>query len=577
MNLHIRVLSVAVALLSIGTGSLRAADAIPCEKRLPREAVAYVSFRNVDETKAQWALTQQGRLFQDEALADTRKALKEQFVELSKKIEEELGLSLSDLLEIPHGEVAASLTVSAAGKPLPTLMIDFGTNEEGARRLLEKGDARAKDAGWERATSEFDDTKLVLHTRKTEGDAASGPGSFAYFLKDSFLVAGSDLDALKAVIRRWDGKHESTLAENPVFKYIAERCRDKAQEIAPLVTWFVDPLTLVRAALAVQEDAPPQLAMAMAMLPVLGIDQFKGLGGTFDLARGDFDLVSRTLIYIDQPPKGLLNIFQFQENPQTPPKWVTADTTSYSSIQWDIAKAFAAIESIVDMLQGPGATARMIEQLAAEEQFGKLHLKKDLIDLLTGKIQVVGTRTGSGDDAEESQLYALELRNPTGMKGTLRKLARIPGVPLEEREFQGESIYEFSGGGLGLEGDAAIGVAQNQLIIATEVKQLERMLRGAAAGETLADSPAYKRIARRFPEKTATIGFDREDGSLESLIATLKRMSDAGVIGGDQADLIAKLPSAELLRKYLSSSGSFMQSDEHGFRIMSFTLKKEAE
>ena len=45
-------------------------------------------------------------------------------------------------------------------------------------------------------------------------------------MKDSFLVVGTDQAVLKTVLTRWDGKHDRVLAENDVYRYIVDKCRD---------------------------------------------------------------------------------------------------------------------------------------------------------------------------------------------------------------------------------------------------------------------------------------------------------------------------------------------------------------
>lgn len=559
-------------------GALVAEDAIPCERRLPRDVVAYVSFRNVAELRTQWALTQTSKMFQDEALADFRGAIASRIEDFSKETQEEIGLSLTDLLNILHGELAAALAIQGDGKPAAVLLLDFGSAEESVQKLLEKLGEQSKENELERVEEEFEETRLILYRAAAAEGNQAPQDKVGYFIKDTFLVVGTNAGALKDVINRWDGKHENILAENAVFRYIADKCRGESQDPAPLMNWFVDPLGIVKALIAIQPQPNPQVGMVLTMLPLLGVDRFKGAGGSFDMVRGEFDMVSRTLIYFDPPVRGLLKMFQFDAGGQTPPKWVSSQASSYFGINWNIAKAYSAAETLVDSLQGAGAFARMIDQLAENEQTGGVHLKKDIIDLFTGKIHVVGESSRSEEDSDEEYLVAAEVKATAGAKATLRKLAQIPGLQVKEREFQGEAIYEL--GSADDEDDETVRmgvvVAENHMMFATDVKQLERVLRGADGTESLADSANYKRIARRFPEKTASISFNHVDNPLKSLVTLLKSPGFAQM-WPDLAELGSKLPSAEALKQYASSSGGYMEPDERGLKMTSFSLGKTAE
>jgi hypothetical protein len=581
MNSRSRTLALVLAAqwaALLWAGALAADDAIPCERRLPRDVVAYVSFRNVAELRTQWALTETGKLTRDDALADLRGAVESKFAEFSKETEEEFGLGLNDLLNIPHGEVAAALAIQGDGKPAGVLLLDFGSQEEPVQKLLEKLAEYAKENGHERSEEDVEETRLVLYRAEAQEANQAPREVVGYFIKESFLVVGTSANSLKAVINRWDGKHENTLAENAVFRYIADKCRGESQDSAPLMNWFVDPLGIVKALIAAQPQANPQIGMVLTMLPLLGVDRFKGAGGSFDMVRGEFDMVSRTLIYLDPPVRGLLNMFQFDAGGQVPPKWVSSRVSSYFGINWNIAKAYSAAETLVDSLQGAGTFSRLIEQLAENEQAGGVHLKKDIIDQLTGKIHVVGESSGNEEDDEDKYLVAAEVKTAAGAKATLRKLAQVPGVQVKEREFQGESIYELESADEDDEDAVRMGVvvAENHMMFASDVKLLESVLRGADGTESLADSARYKRIARRFPEKTASIGFNHVDNPLKS-IATLLNSPGFTRLDPDLANLASKLPSAEALKKYAASSGSFMEPDERGLKITSFSLKKDAE
>jgi hypothetical protein len=313
------------------------------------------------------------------------------------------------------------------------------------------------------------------------------------------------------------------------------------------------------------------------------------------MAVGDFDGYSRTFLFAESSAKGILNLMQFDEGAVGPPAWVTSDVLSFSSTRWNLEKAYNSVESLVDMFAGPGTTARQLDELAENAETGNLHLKKDLIDQMTGAYVSVTDQVLQGDESSVRMLWALELRNANAMKGILARIAGIEGFPGTQRDFQGETIYEFripegafdnlgvpnltrlQAGGADDSGETTVGmaVADQRLLLALDVTLLEQVLRGPGDRELLSASPVYKKVASRFPARAASIGFSRGDLALESMLETLKsQMLQQATQGQLEIDIDPSLlPSAEVLKKYSAPSGSYMESDEKGLRWTSFTLR----
>lgn len=556
----------------------QAADAIPAERRLPREVVAYVSFRNAADFRTQFALSREGKLLSDESLADFRAAGMEKLNQVSAIITEHLGLGLTELVDLPHGEVAASLAVLPDGKLSGSVLLDFGDKEDAVRKMLDKLNERSNEQGLEKSEEEFEDTKLTIYKKAAEGAGQPAMDAVAWFIKDSFLVVGNTPQTLKSILTRWDGSHDGVLAENQVFRYVSDACRDSSQDAAPLLNWFVDPLGIAKAVVAAQPQNAMQAGMILSLLPAIGLDKFKGIGGSFDMARGDYDMVSRMIVYMEPPVKGVLNVFQFNPGSQVPPRWVTADAESYFTIHWSVDRAYLAIEGLVDSFQGAGALARLLQQFSENDEIGNIHVKKDLIDLLSGKVHVVGAPTPDDDDSDRF-LVALEVKDAGNARKTLRKLAQIQGVQFKEREFQGETLYEFEmpDTGDGEPSSAGIVVAENHLMFANDVKLLEQVLRGSEGRESLADSAEYKRIAARFPENAVGSSFARENDPLQAIRALVGNpfLLHSPLLADDgHASLADKLPAPEAVKKFSALSGSYVQPDERGLKIISFSLKQ---
>ena len=585
--------AIGFAVLAMGQGAF-ADEPIPSERRLPKNVVAYLSLRDVAEFKSQWSKTLFGQMVDDDALADFRADLLKHFNEASEKIESQLGLGLSDLLSIPHGEIAAAGLVLPGGKLSGVLFLDFGDRQETVQKLIDKA-SESLSENHKRTEEEVDDTKIIAY--QAEGEEGKKPqAAAAYFMKDSFLVIGTHVAALKEVLKRWDGRHDQTLADNETYHYILDKCRDETSDARPQFVWYLNPVTLAQSAVASLPQLPAQVGMAMGVIPIIGLDKFKGAGGTLDMAHGEFDTVSRTLIVLDRSNQGIVNAFQFDTAAMTPPKWLSSDWSGYMAINWNAAKAYSTVETLVDMLVGPGTLGNQVQNLA-DNQLGGIHLKKDVTDQLTGMFHIIEDDGASGGkSAAEGILYAIQIKNAAAARATLAKLAGLPGVKITEREFQGETLYEMETAGGDDDDDDEAGsgkmglvVTEGNVMIATDVRLLERVLRGVGDRETLADSAAYKHIARKFPAKTNSIGYNRQDTQLKDITDAMKSgqlnvyltaltggFDFFGLFDFSSVDF-SKLPDFDSLKKYMPPSGSFMEQDARGLKITSFSLRSESD
>ena len=554
--------------------SLYAADeAVGTDRLLPPDVAVYFSVPDVDELKARWAKTAMGNLTQDSNFEPFKQEIAKALEEVSSGIKSELGVSLKDLLNIPSGEFAFAVLTPPGKKISGALFLDFGDNEKTIDALLEKAEKALEDNGAESDDEKIDGTTVTTWTFKNGN--AQQPNQLVYFVKDTMIVATSDLGTAKSVLERWDGKHSDTFADNDNYNLILEKCRTDDED--GLFIWYLNPMGLIQAGVSQAAAANPQLALAMGFLEPLGINSLKAIGGSADMATEQFDSVSKTFLVIEQPTKGLMNVFQFPAVDQQPPKWVSANASAWFSLNWDIAGAYTAIESMVDMFRGPGSVAAVIDQLAQQEGGPKVHLKKDVIDVVSGRIQVVVEPGKKTDDepAQDRVVVALGLKDAKKFQATLNKITKMPGFPGNSREFKGATIIEFEvpdfSGSLETK-MAGLAISQDQLMFSNDVTAVESMLRGETGGDALVDSAAYKSVAAHLPTKSSIVSFSRSDSQIEALWEMAK---------GGQAGLFLpmidfeKLPSFDSVKKYLTPNGGYSVPDKKGVLFVSFGTKKK--
>ena len=578
----------------------QAAESVANPRRLPKNTVALATVRSLADFRAQFGQTSMARMLEDPAMKPFLEDLQSKLNDQGEQVRSALGMSLEELANIPTGEVTLAVTLGPnAGQFAATLFVDYHGQEEAFGKVLERINKGWDDLGITRTEEEIEGTPAYrLQIPETESPIKLVP---AWSQKDGVFLFTTHTDALKSILARWDGAHNETLAESEVYQYIVDRVKVDGSEKAPLMHWFVDPLSMLKGGLSVDPNMAFQAAMAMGVIQQIGVDKIKAMGGSWDIAEGDFDGHSRTFLYAEPSNRGVMNLMSFDEGATGPPSWMSAEATSFGSTRWNLEKAYNAVEEMVDMFAGAGTMARQLDEMADSPETGRLHLKRDFIDNLSGAYQTYSDTVGEGDEARQRMLIAFEVKNDKAMKETMQKIANIEGFPGTSREFQGTTIYELPLEGLmeGLNvpnltrvalrrqllqagvggagtGNMGMAISEQRMLMGFDVTILEQVLRGAGDRDTLAESPAYKRVTSRFPARAVSIGYTQGNVQLTTLLKALAEGPAQQLAGSAVAEMpfdVSKLPSDDQLRKYATPGGSYMELDDKGIRWSSFSLK----
>lgn len=555
------------AISSFAVANIVQADDMSAEKIFPKDTLVFFTIANVPEMGKDWEKTSIGQLVQDPAMKPFMDDVYAKKDEISKDyVEDTLGVSIDDLLKLPQGELTIALLEKPAQKLALVVVLEYGSNQEMLDKLLKKMDEELEKQNCELSTEEIEGVKVQIYNDKDQNP--NEINTIAYFTDKKKFVISNEVDAIKEVLSRWDGKSDDTLAQNEQHQYIQNQCKPDNGE--PVVKLFINPMGLIQAGISLAQSAFPQAGMAAGFLPLLGLDGLKGYGGAAGLDDGDFEGIGKFFLYCDNP-RGLVGVFNFPATELSPPSWVPATVGSYTAMNWNLAGAYTSIETLIDSFQGRGATARLVEQLADREP--NIHIKKDLIDVADGKIHVIQNEPQNAGEDDEGQpipsfFVAVGLKDAAKMKKTVTAIAKAGG-DLETREFNGETIYEIEPPG----GDQvfSFAIAEGNLVFTNETPMLESMIRGRAAQTApLSDSDDYKQFAKHIPSKTSILAFQRGDVQMKMAYNIAKKMEPDTIEGID----FSKLPPFEAISKYLRPSASYTVPDKKGAKTVSFTLKK---
>lgn len=560
-----------LAVIAAGVPAL-GQDTVLSDQVLPQDTYLHMTIKSVEEAKRQFAESPYGQLINDPALQDFRaeveNALSGPVGNVVAEVEAELGMSVDDILSIPSGEV--SVSIAGAGNNIGLVVhVDVGESTEKVESLLALAEeSLSQFPQLAQSTVDIDGTAVTLYEVQEEVPTPLLK-EFGWFIRDGHLVVCSSERVMESLIANWGGTAEESLSTNEKYAFVLERLETEPGSADSI--FYLDLIGLLSKLSQTGSfgDAQFMVSMAIAQLPMLGLDQLQAIGAVTEANSGDVQMVNRAMVYAETPPKGLMRVFTFEPVNATPPSWVKEDAVLYMAAHWQISEAYQAIEELVDGFQGPGTLAALLDQ--ASQSGPGVHIKTDLLDQLTGEVHMVG---GSLDESTgtNEMLFAIGVRDADAFSDMLARVSDEPGFPLTMREFRGFTLYEVSEAGP----TVGLTVANGSFLVAIGERVLEQVLRNDDDIRPLAESEDFQRIAEHFPSEVIAVNFARPAEQYRSLYEMLQSGEAADQFPGmdelfSQIDFTT-LPPFEAISKYLAPAGGYTVADEDGYISHGFTL-----
>ncbi|MCA9041368.1 MAG: DUF3352 domain-containing protein, partial [Planctomycetaceae bacterium] len=561
-----KVLLSSLAVLLICAQTVLAADKVTLDQRLPADTYVYASVPDVDGMKGKFEQVKFYQLLQDEQVQEFCEQITSK---INVELEKELNMNLDDLYSILSGEVSFAVFKPSEAPLAVLLAIEFGESRDKVDALLEKAITASEEEGSEVVEEEYNGATLNIIEITGADPSVPIEQKLVFGIKDTTFLISNSVNGIKDIVDSWDGRETGSFKSSPIYSQVQTQCVSEGGE--SVYNFFIDPISLLQAIALSAGPQGMQLQFGLAMLQPLGVTSLKGIGGCTELGVDDFESISRTLFYLDSDASGILQVLKFPATEQKPADWVPADVVSFQAFNWDAQSAYTAIVTIIDSFQGPGTSEKMIESFSQQPDGPGLHLKKDLIDQLSGDIQFY-TQAGSGDGLQSMGnlvLFGAEVNNEEGMKDVLSRVAESPGFPGEARECQGATIYEMvnpdpSAPTIGM------GVAKGYFFFATEVQMLEQVIRGVSATDSLVQSENYSKLAEHFPSQTSIIGYSDPGEQIQPIYNSLRSGELGAFFRGIDFSL---LPEFEVVEPYFSTSASYVVPVENGAMAVQFQLK----
>lgn len=543
---------------------------------LPQDTYMYVSMPDIDEVKRVMKSSSMGKLWNDPSLDEFKEevmnAFENEMQEAMTQFQDASGMTLEEALALPSGEI--SIAISAAGNSAVGLVLffDVGENEDRIQPLLEQAAAAlSEQPKLLQADASYGGVSItafeVQYPRQSPTPLAE---EFGWFMKDGRMVASNQMELLESVIDNWGGDSRDSFVSNETYSFVMARC--KTDQSPALSKFYFDPIGLFTKLVQTQslgQQANMGASMALGFLPTLGLSQMKAMGAVEQEGTGDFEMTTRTVIYSDQPATGLMQVFELGQAETAPPTWVKDNVSTYLATNWKIDEAYTAIETLVDMFQGAGALSGMLDQLASSGL--GIHLKQDIIDNLTGQMQLITAPNSTEEFGGDELLLALDLRNPNAVSDLISDVSVKFGM--QSREFQGVELYSMDIPN----GQAfSIAVQDSSLLFSMGGSLMEQVLRNDDDMRPLSESDDFRKIAAYFPADAVSVTFTRPAETYRSMY-NMVRDGGAENFPGVQ-DIFekidfTKLPPFESLEKYIKPAGNYTIKDNNGYYMEGFQLK----
>ena len=580
------IVCAAITALLANFTSVADAKHAPATKLLPKQTVLYVSVPDTTNFVEKFKETALGRMSEDPQLKPIVKDLYGSVAAAMTQVEEEVGLSLDNLLSLPQGELTLALTVPTEGPMAVVLLLDVGEQMPAMQKLLDRGLQVAQERGATKSEETIHETEV--HILQPEGRQNR---QIMYFQKEGSLVIGSNKEVMSSILEFWKEGQEEALRNNQEFSAIMNRCRGSKTE-RPQMTWFIDPLNLAKTAL--ENNAGAQVALAL--FPVLGLDGLKGVGGSMTFATSQFDSVVHTHLLLDNPRAGVIELLAMKSGDTKPETWVSEDVTNYTTFHWSVEETYQKLASLVDSFQGEGAFSSQVQNRLDDLE---INLEEEILPVLDGRFTYVSWMEPPATIASGSALFGIRIKDTEKFSGTMDKLLERFADRITKDSTGGKTYYKINRRRAEEElneqqrrRQACFMLFGDYLLIADRPSFLEKaVLTAGGVQKKLADSVEFKLISSKISrqpggEKPGLVSFQRPEEGMKWIyeMATSDNAKQFVQERSEENPLFRELnknmadreiPPFSVLQQYLAPGGSMMTDDETGIHYMSFTLKRD--
>jgi hypothetical protein len=576
-------------------------------KLLPERTAVMLRIRSFPETRTKFNGTAMGRILTDPEVGPLLSKLYSQVQELYTRVEDRVGVPLEKIVSLPQGEIWVAVVPPVKDGPISVaVLIEAGDHLSTAKKLLERGEELLTENGGRKMEETLAGTKVNIYLPRGVGEPRRETrregnqerselrvenGTFVEFEKEGTVVISTTATLAEEILQSWSGA-KGTLAENEHFAAVMSRCQSNNDP--PEFEWYVDPISLVKA--AARGNAGAQVGLAL--IPALGLDGIQAVGGTATMLSGEFDEVNHFHLLLENPRSGVLELLQMSSGDATPEPWVPHDVVNYMTLNWNFQETYAKGTKVYDGYFGEGSAAK--EMGSRVQAALDIDFEKELLPAIEGRVTLAQWNEPPARLNSQANMLGVKLTDAKAFQPVLEKvIAKYPDR-LEKSTLGSTTYYKLKlpEPREGQEPPANIrrpepclAIVGDYLLLTDSQKFFEHAMKASSSGKTLAGEVDYKLIASKIArqsggQKPGFVVFARPEEGMRMLydLATsddtrrsLSRSAENNEYLKRLEDSLKEhpLPPFAVIAKYLAPSGALMTQDETGFHYMSFTLKRK--
>ena len=566
-------------------------------KLLPKETVVYFNVENAQNMAKKLSETSMGQMSRAPQLKPLVQELYGSVGQLWETAQEQIGLSLDEVWSLPQGEITVAVIAPEEDVPQVIMLWEAKDSLPTLKKLVARGLEEATKRGTIPEDETYQETKITILTPVAER-RQNRP--LCLFEKDGTLVVCTTVDLAKKLLDRWNGEAEESLSKNDAFISVMNRCQTADGERAQ-VTFFADPINLIRS--IGQQNA--QARVGLALLPTIGLDGLKGLGGSLTFATESFDSIMHAHLLLDNPRDGVIQVIALGTGDTTPERWVPANAAGYTTFYMEPKKSYRAITSLVDSFPalGDGFVDSRVQQF-----FDRLDLNflEDVLPAMDGRISMTSVVQEPITITSQGTILGIKLKDPQVFTPALDRMVAKLGDRVEKQTFGNKPYYLVQVGRPRDEAEPeerpnrprqpepCFMILGDYLLVSDRPTLLQMaMTTESDASLTLSGSLEYKLISSRISRlagttKPSLVSFNRPEEGLHMLYELigsegarqgLRNQAENNNFFRSVNTALEKnpLPPFQVLKQYLAPGGSVMVDDETGIHFTTFTLKRAAD
>jgi hypothetical protein len=550
------------------------AQKMKLEEMIPEDTLAYVTLDDLAGLQKQAKSHPYLKVFYESWFKEIVFAAVEKFeIYVFPDFRPLFGMNLSDLLEIPGGQISFifhDFTIQSGQEPEPyhfsfTVLVEFQPEEK--KKVTDLVDRmttfmqenlKKQNGQIVKAESEIAPGARLTEMSILKSDGSTWDEHLYYVMsKTHFALGVQNRDEMVKIFRALSGeKVPESLARSAT-----------GREYLPVIS----PQSFLRGYLNIRRlyeifvtMFPEYKENLEKYLPVLGLQSLEHLSFSFGFSSQTTEM--SLYAYCPGPKRGLLKLLDTRSGNLTPQPFVSSDLLYYGTCYLNLLDLYREFRETASY--EPAVDVEVDAVVQEINRATELDLETDILASLGNRISFITYNEKKGEVPEA--LFLMELASPS--KFVLARDRLVKGLEIndfKEEEFMGKALWvipETSAGGQGL--SPSYFIDDNHFCFAPKKSALQAFIKRSKESKTaLKDHSSYKALSGQhlpgaglllftnIPEKSAVLD-DLNSSETQTFLE---------LIGIDPS----KIPSYEQLKPYLQVSASSYRSDGQGFLLKS--------